>query len=371
MTNDANRAYEASAEALKQNLLAYTAELLGLDPSVERVFADSDHPYCVRIDPGIGKSFPLINVSLKEWRRRGPGSTIEVMTRAIARLALARVWRRHKTVAPPYGLLVTNGLGKALVERAGIDPQAYFDATWTPVEMGDKYADTADWMSAGPAPTLMARAPAVNRPVKVLPPRLPWMSGYNTEDAVFVETAEFDERLVLHWRPQKSNESELRIPSGYPLSILNAAMGKPLKTLVSHPLLNRHDLRIDYVYIHQRSARMQLRGGSRLWSRVRLKGGNDARENLREEKRALQIGRRNLEELITRFLTLPARKGDVEVNWEGILLDEEIDSFTGKPWPERQVFEGISTRRHHEEYRHIDADPIIYFDEDDPEAYPG
>lgn len=106
------------------------------------------------------------------------------------------------------------------------------------------------------------------------------------------------------------------------------------------------------------------------WRRVRLKGGNEERAELKQEIRMLRDGRRHLEKLIAGHLTLPGQRGDTEVPWDDILDEDEIDEFTGQPGPEvDHGFEGISGRRYHEERLHNDGDPPIRFDENDPASY--
>lgn len=376
MSEATTRAYAASAEALKLNVLAYGGTLLDLEVFAERLVESTEDPFgvdvAVEIRPGMEIVFPLVTTSMKEWRRRGPGSPTEMLVRALGRLAMMRVWRRRGTTAPPAGLLEVNGLGKALIERAGVDAQAFFDAAWSPVRIGDKYTDTADWMSEGRVTGLLARAPAATRGTRALPAGLPWMSGYSNLTSVFVEAVALDEKLAVLWRPQDSTGFEIRLaPNMLPETLRTAAPGRPFKQYVSHPVLDRFPLVIDAVLPHQKSLRMKLRGGMPLWQRVRLKGGNEERRELKEEIRALREGRRHLEKVIAGHLTLPGRRGDVEVPWDDVLSENEIDDFTGEPWAARQIddFEGISAQRFHEERLHDDGDPIIRFDEDDPASY--
>ena len=374
MSDAMTRAWAASATALQQNVLAYGADLLGLDPANEKLSAAMADQYGVEMvleaPHGAGLIVPLVTTSMKEWRRRGPGSPTEMFVRALGRIAMVRIWRRHGTVAPPFGLLEVNGLGKALIERASLDPQAFFDATWaSEIHIGNKYSDTLDWMSDKAIPTLLARAPIASRKRLVSLPRLPWVSGYSSLDAVFIEAASLDERLALLWRPQDSTGFEVRLPAGLPATLVTAAPTRPLRNFVSHPLLNRFELEIDQVRLHQKSMRMKVRGGAVLWRRYRLKGGNEERRELRDELRAMRDGRRQVEKLIAGHLTLPGRRGDVEVPWDPELFDEdEIDDLTGQPWPDMPA-EGISSRRFHEERLHDDGDPLIRFDEDDPASY--
>lgn len=377
MSEATTRAYATSAEALRENMLAYAGTLLDLDIFHERVMASSD-PYGVEImvdcPHGAGLLIPLVTTSMKEWRRRGPGSSTEMLVRALGRLAMTRVWRKRGTIAPPFGLLETNGLGRALVERAGVDPQAFFDATWTPsVHIGDKYSDTLDWMGGGLVTPLLARAPAAERKRVVdLPAPLPWMSGYSSLDAVFVEAVTLDEQLAVLWKPQDSTGFEIRLPANsLPETLKAAAIGRPFSSYVSHPLLDRFDLEIDAVMSHQKSLRMKLRGGLPLWHRTPLKGGNEDRRDLKAEIRALREGRIHLERVIAGHLTIPGRRGDIEVPWEEVLGEEDIDEFAGRPWPNQPAdgIEGISSRRRREDAQHDDGDPVIRFDEDDPASY--
>ncbi len=375
MSEATTRAYAAAAEALKQNVLAYGGALLALDVLTERLTESIDDPYgvdlVIQVRPEIELSFPLVTTSMKEWRRRGPGSPTETLVRALGRLAAMRVWRNRGTVAPPAGLLEVNGLGKALIERAGISPQAFFDATWSPVRIGDKYTDTADWMSEGAVTSLLARAPAAMRKTRSLPEGLPWLSGYNNLNVVFIEAVALSERLVVLWRPQDASGFEVRLAPGViPDTLLAAAPGRRFKQYVSHPLLDRFDIRIASVQQHQKSLRMKLDGGAALWRRERLKGGNEERAELKQEIRELREGRRHLEKVIAGHLTLPGQRGDVEVPWEGLLDEDQIDEFTGQPWPELEYdINGISSRRYHEERLHDDGDPAIHLDEDDPASY--
>ena len=293
MSEATTRAYAASAEALKLNMLAYGGTLLDLDVFTERLVESAKDPYgvdvAVEIRPGLEIVFPLVTTSMKEWRRRGPGSPSEMLVRALGRLAMMRVWRKRGTVAPPAGLLEVNGLGKALIERAGVDPQAFFDATWSPVRIGDKYSDTEDWMGEGYVTALLARAPAATRKTRPLPAELPWMSGYSNLNAVFVEAVALDEKLAVLWRPQDSTGFEIRLPPHVlPETLVTAAPGRPFREYVSHQLLDRFELSIDTVRSHQKSLRMKLRGGMSLWRRMRLKGGNDERRELKDEIRMLR-----------------------------------------------------------------------------------
>ncbi|MDK2767845.1 MAG: hypothetical protein KYX69_09010 [Sphingomonas sp.] len=375
MSEATTRAYAAAAEALKLNVLAYGGTLLDLDVFKERLTESAEDPYgvdiVVEIRPGLEITFPLVTTSMKEWRRRGPGSPTEMLVRALGRLAMVRVWRSRGTIAPPAGLLEVNGLGKALIERTGVDPQAFFDAVWSPVRIGDKYTDTADWMSEGAVTPLLSRAPAATRKTRQLPEGLPWLSGYSNLNTVFVEAVALDERLAVLWRPQDASGFEVRLAPGMmPDTLLAAAPGRPFRQYVSHPLLDRLQLRIVSVRQHQKSLRLKLDGGSTLWRRVRLKGGNEERAELKQEIRMLRDGRRHLEKLIAGHLTLPGQRGDTEVPWDDILDEDEIDEFTGQPGPEvDHGFEGISGRRYHEERLHNDGDPPIRFDENDPASY--
>lgn len=375
MSEATTRAYAAAAEALKLNVLAYGGTLLDLDLFKEQLTESVEDPYgvdiVVEIRPGLEITFPLVTTSMKEWRRRGPGSPTEMLVRALGRLAMMRVWRERGTVAPPAGLLEVNGLGKALIERARVEPQAFFDAIWSPVRIGDKFTDTADWMGEGAVTPLLARAPAAMRRARPLPEGLPWLSGYSNLNAVFVEAVALDERLAVLWRPQDGSGFEVRLAPGMmPDTLLAAAPGRPFRQYVSHPLLDRLQLRIVSVRQHQKSLRLKLDGGSTLWRRVRLKGGNEERAELKQEIRMLRDGRRHLEKVIAGHLTLPGQRGDTEVPWDDILDGDEIDEFTGQPWPEvDRGFEGISGRRYHEERLHDDDDPPIRFDEDDPASY--
>lgn len=378
MSEATTRAYAASAEALKLNVLAYGGTLLDLDVFTERLVESTEDPYgvdvVIDIRPGLALSFPVVTTSMKEWRRRGPGSPTEMLVRALGRLAMTRVWRRRGTTAPPAGLLETNGLGKLLVERGGVEPQAFFDATWAPsIHIGDKYSDTLDWMGGGTITPLLARAPAAERNRVVdLPAPLPWMSGYSSLDAVFVEAVALDERLAVIWKPQDSTGFEIRLPANsLPETLKAAAIGRPFSSYVSHPLLDKFDLEINVVLSHQKSLRMKLRGGSALWRRVRLKGGNEDRRDLKAEIRALREGRIHLERVIAGHLTIPGCRGDIEVPWENLFDEDEIDEFTGRPWPSHPEdgIEGISSKRRREDLQHDDGDPIIRFDENDPASY--
>ena len=370
MSEATTRAYAASAEALTLNMLAYAGDLLGLDPATETLAPHLTEPYRIELTTGMGAPFPLMTVSLKQWRRRGPGSTTEVMIRALGRLARTRVWRRHGTMAPPFGLLHANALAKAIVQHARVDPQAFFDATWSSVQMGEKYSDSADWMTTGVPPVLLTRATVAQHPQIEPPAGLPWLSGYSSFDAVFVEAWSLDERVVLHHRPQDNDRFEIRMPPGLPHTLVHALIGKPLRALVSHPVLDRFDIVIVGVTHHERSIRFQVRD-EMLWRRDQFRGGSEARREVDRELRAMRTGRRHLEDLIARHLTIPGRKGDVDIPWnrDELFDDDEYDAFADKPWSERDEFEGIMSRRSRRDARHDDGDPIIRFDEDDPASY--
>lgn len=317
----ADRAYAASAEALTLNMLAYAGDILGLQPH-ERLFRDKGAPYLLRLDPGVGETFPLVSVSMEAFRRRGPGSPTEVMVRALGRLALARVWRRCGTVAPPVGTLHVNAIAKALLERQGVDGQAFMDATWRPVAMFDKYTDTADWRSAGAEPALLARSPLLQHRETTLPEGLPWMAGYSSGDAVFLEAIELAPEVVVYWRPTRGDEAEIRLPAGLPQTLVTAAVGRPLRRLVSHPVLDRFPLTIRTAAWHQRTTRITVEGAAP-WKRIRLAGGNEDRAKIAAEVKALKPGRRQLEALIKRMLTIVGSDRDfVNVPWNDDFLDE-------------------------------------------------
>lgn len=371
MSDAKTHAYAASAEALAQNLLAYGAELLGLDPATETLALHSIEPFRVELTTGLDRPFPLMTVSLKPWRRRGPGSTTEIMVRGLTRLARTRVWRRHGTTAPPFGLLKVNVLLKAIVQRSRVDPQSFFDAVWSPVEMGEKHADSADWMTPGTAPTLLARSPAATHPVVVAPHGLPWLSGYSTYDAVHVEAWALDDRIVLVHRPQDNDRFELRIPADLPLALIQGLVGKPLRSLISHPILDEYDMVIDSFVRHEKTIRFRIRNWL-FWNTDEFRGGSEARREVNRELRGMRQGRAKLEELIARHLTIPGATGDVDVPWireDLIDPDDGFDLFADKPWTERKEFEGIMSKRRTRDTRFDDGDPLITFDEDDPEAY--
>ncbi len=327
----ATRAYAASAEALVLNFMAYGSEILGLEPH-ERIFRDKAAPYLIRLDPGVGESFPLVSVSMEAFRRRGPGSPTEVMVRALGRLALARTWHRRGTLAPPVGTMHLNAIAKALLEHHGVDGQAFMDATWRPVATFDKYTDTADWQSAGAEPLLLARSPLLQHRGAALPPGLPWTAGYNSGDAVFVEAVELAPEVVLYWRPTRGDEAEIRLPAGLPQTLVTAALGGPLRRLVSHPVLDRFALTIRNAAYHQRTSRITVEGAAP-WKRVRLAGGNDDRAEVSAELKALKPARRQLEALIKRMLTIVGNDRDfVHVPWnDDFDLDEE-DVGLGIVW---------------------------------------
>lgn len=369
MSEATTRAYAASAEALTQNLLAYGSDLLGLDPQTERLVPHATEPYRVELVTGIGAPFPLTTVSLKQWRRRGPGSTTEVMIRGLGHLARTRVWRRRGTIAPPYGLLHTSALAKAVVERAKVAPQDFFDATWADVAIGEKYSDSADWMSADPPPALLARAAVATHPAIDLPARLPWLSGYSTLDAVFIDALMLDERVVVHHRPQDGDRFEIRLRPDLPMVLATAVAGRPLSGVISHPVLDRFAITIIGVTTHQRSIRL-LVTGTEPWTRRQFAGGSDARREVNQEIKSLKSGRRLLEDLIARHLTIPGHKGDIQLPIDAdVVFDDDWDEFADRPWPRCEEFEGIYTKRRARDARHDEGDPAIVFDEDDPASY--
>ncbi|MGE9115668.1 hypothetical protein, partial [Escherichia coli] len=117
----------------------------------------------------------------------------------------------------------------------------------------------ADWMGEGAVTPLLARAPAATRRTRPLPEGLPWLSGYSNLNTVFVEAAALDDRLAMLWRPQDASGFELRLAPGMmPDTLLAAAPGRPFKQYVSHPLLDRFELRIVSVRQHQKSVRLKL-----------------------------------------------------------------------------------------------------------------
>lgn len=369
MSEATTRAYAASAEALTQNLLAYGGDLLGLDPQTESLVLHATEPHRVELATSMGAAFPLTTVSLKQWRRRGPGSTTEVMIRGLNHLARTRVWRRRGTVAPPFGLLHTSALAKAVVERAKVAPQEFFDAAWSNVAVGEKYSDSADWMSAGSPPALLARAAVATHPTIDLPPDLPWLSGYSTLDAVFIDALSLDERVVVHHRPQDGDRFEIRLQPDLPTVLTAAVVGRPLRSVISHPVLDRFGITITGVTSHQRSIRL-LVSGMEPWNRHQFAGGSDAQREVNQEIKALKAGRRQLEELIARHLTIPGHKGDIEVPIDDdVIFDDDWDAFADRPWPQREEFEGISAKRSARDARHDEGDPAIVFDEDDPASY--
>lgn len=373
MTELHDAAYRASAEALKRNMLAYVPEILRLE-GPERVCEDETNPYCVRIDPGIGESFPIMNIDMKPWRKRGPGSPTEVMIRSIERLARARLWRRSGTVAPPAGIMVTSAIGKAMLEHHGIEPQAFLDATWRPVAMGDKYADTHDWRDGRSPPDLLARTPLISHAQRDLPDAMPWTAGYSAQDAVFIEAIALSPDVIIYWRPPRNDMCEIRLTPGLPRTTVIALQGQPLRKLVSHPVLNRFELWISTYQFHRRSLRFGISGGGP-WRRMQFRGGKDERRLLKEEISALAPSRRHLEKLITGQLTLPGRTGDVEVEWQlthdGDAEMEDWDYFLNEPI-ERDEFPSVSSRRADIDLRRMDDDPVITFDggPDDPTSYP-
>lgn len=341
----ATRAYAASAEALVLNLMAYGDEILGLEAD-ERLVRDKAAPYLIRLDAGAGESFPLVSVSMEAFRRRGPGSPTEVMVRALGRLALARVWRRRGTVAPPVGAMNVNAIAKALLENHGVDGQAFMDATWRPVPIFDKYTDTSDWRSTGTEPALLARSPLLQHRETTLPQGVPWMAGYSSSDAIFVEAVELAPEVVLYWRPTRGDVAEIRLPAGVPHTVITAAVGGPLRRLVSHPVLDRFALTIRSAGFHQRTTRIIVEGAAP-WKRAHLAGGNEDRAEVAAELKALRPARRQFEALIKRMLTIVGSDRDfVHVPWnDDFELDEEDVGLNIVWGAQERTPRGIAERR--------------------------
>jgi hypothetical protein len=301
-----DKAWHASAEALKQNILAYAAGMLGLDPKLERLVEDSKKPFCIRIDPGIGQSFPLIDVPIEAARKRSPGANITVMVRALKLLTFARIWRDRGTKAPPVGLLNTTRLTKLVIDHYGVNPQDFVDATWVPVPIFEKYDDWAEWQSDKPFPTLLSRDPISKRQKRNgLPSSLPWVSGFSKHNRVVIDSVALAEDAVLKMHVISNRPLELRLPPGMPATMVEAIKGRKLAKTIAHPLLRSPRARIQEVNVHARSTRITIRDPSMEWDSVAMRGGNAERSEFRQRMEGLKPQRDQLEAMIRMSLTVP------------------------------------------------------------------
>lgn len=250
------KSWDASAEALMQNMLAYAPDILNLDPSRESLLFDDSKPYCLRMDSGLGENFPIIDVPYEKGRKRSPGANITIMVRALKLLTFARIWREKATKAPPADLIYTNRLTKRIIDHYGIKPQDFVDSIWQPVKIFEKYDDWAEWQSDKPFPKLLKRDPVEKRAVHTLSEKLPWVSGYTKHTYAMIDTVALSDDAVLKMHVISTRPLELRLSPGMPATVVESIKGRRVSEVVKHPLLQSQEAWIEDVKVHAKSTRL-------------------------------------------------------------------------------------------------------------------
>lgn len=301
------KAWAASAEALKQNLLGYAPDILSLSYNGEELFEDQSKACCLRIDPGVGGSFPVIDVPFEKGRKRSPGANITIMVRALKLLIFARIWREKATKAPPAGLIYTNRLTKRIIDRYGIKPQDFVDSIWQPVKIFEKYDDWAEWQSDKPFPKLLKRDPVEKRAVHTLSEKLPWVSGYTKHTHAIIDTVALSDDAVLKMHVISTRPLELRLSPGMPATVVESIKGRRVNDVVKHPLLQSQEAWIEDVKVHAKSTRLTIYDPTMGWDRVAMKGGNAERLEFRKRMKDMKAEREQLEAIIRMNLTVPGK----------------------------------------------------------------
>lgn len=300
-----DRAWAASAEALKQNFLGYAPDILSLAFNGEELFEDLSKAYCLRIDPGLGNSFPIIDVPVEKGRKRSPGANITIMVRALKLLTFARIWKKKETKAPPSGLIYTNQLTKRIIEHYQVKPQDFVDAIWTPVKIFERYDDWSEWQSDKPFPPLLKRDLIEKRARLTVPATLPWVSGYSKHSHAIIDTIALADDAILKMHVISTRPLELRLAPGMPATIVAAIKGRRVVDVIRHPLLQSRDAVIQDVKVHAKSTRLTILDPNMTWDPVWFRGGNTERLEFRRQMKAMEQQRNQLEAMIRMSLTIP------------------------------------------------------------------
>lgn len=309
-----SEAYSEAAARLTLDMLEIAAEVLELDPAEESIRQSDYDPFCLEIDAGRGRPFPIMSLSTKPYRRKGPGSALKVLDRALRLLVRARLWRELETPGPPAGLMKTNFLATMILHRFRIDPQEFVDAVWREVWVGDKYSDATAWRSQWNVPKVMWRSPPADRPIEQLPEGLPWMSGFCLNDEIYVDAVEILPFGVLH-RTSRFGPTELRLPNERQIGTRTVLppIGSPIRNFGWQDIIDKawdpllgHDTTYDGLvsgtYAH--STRVRL-GGNELWQGSRFSGqdGDEMRKEFNIRLRRLFMRRARIQALIDRHLS--------------------------------------------------------------------
>ncbi|MCL6250400.1 hypothetical protein M3P36_04965 [Altererythrobacter sp. KTW20L] len=310
-----DEAFHASAQALELNLLAYGPEILELE-GPERLYLDEHDTRGIRLDVGVGGTFPIMSVEDATFIGRGAKLAIATLDLAIGRLAAARTWKRVGSKGPPAATMKTSELTVAVMEVYGLEAQGLVDSTWQTTTMHERYDDLVHWRSRSEVPRLLRRTVGKGYEFRDLPEVAPWVAGYCSQSSINVEAVSLGEEAAIYWRPQDHQRFEVRLASGIPETVANAMTGKPLSEIVDHPLARRFDGIVENVSRLKNSIRLSiLREASRRF--VQLDIDESVLAMLQAEKSKLRVGQARIQLLMQRQLTPP----DVDINVEPAVLE--------------------------------------------------
>jgi hypothetical protein len=251
--------YEVAADALRREMIATAPDLLGLDPVLERLTLGKDDHFQITLDASRGAPIPFLVVPTDSYRRFGfhePKMTLEA---AVVHLARARVWRKAETRSPPADIALLNPITRAFLDHAGVHPQVFTDATWTPVVVSSYSPRFEAWRDPRPEPTVLKRWSFLSADKAKLPPGLPWMAGLSMGQGVFATVfalGDDPDCAALVWN-HAGETGEVRVPEQHCLAA-PGPKGSAVRDIISHPVLDTFDLRYDSYEVLSHSVRLQI-----------------------------------------------------------------------------------------------------------------
>lgn len=281
-----------------------------LDEKLERSGTDKD---CLVIRTGTApdSGLPFLSLPEKDYRRKGPGSAVEQLHRALRLLVRDRMWRASGWPSPSAALFRTNRLTTMLLHSSRTRPQDLIDSIWLPVDLHDGWSEAFEWRSHLPVPEVMKQSPVSKRRDRHIPRTLPWVSGVYLHDEIYLDALLLPSLAVLH-REKRNGPIELRLPPNieeFSMAHEGDAIGditwRGVRLRDLDPLLG-DDLRATGEYlIYGRSIRVMAEGGY-LWETTHF-GGQDydqVRADFNEQVRRLFLKRARIEATISRQLSI-------------------------------------------------------------------
>ena len=119
------------------------------DEKLERAGTDRDN-LVIRTSTAPDSGLPFLSLPEKDYRRKGPGSAVEQLHRALRLLVRHRMWRDSGHPIPSAAFFKTNRFTNMLLHSSKTRPQDFIDSVWSPVDIHDGWSEALEWRSNFP-----------------------------------------------------------------------------------------------------------------------------------------------------------------------------------------------------------------------------